>query len=118
MLALSLSKSKSIVQMRRNLRNCPNGDLVKVDLLCEEVKWTYEWVSVGFEYKVVYIFNVIFSSDEDDPYVEICARKKTRPIPPVYTHRKVNLEDDLALSSDSSDEELDEAAREIVKELF
>jgi hypothetical protein len=26
------------------------------------------------------------SSDEEDPYIEICTRKKTRPTPPVYTH--------------------------------
>jgi hypothetical protein len=59
--------------------------------------------------------NLSDSSDEEDPYVEI---KKTRPNPPVYTHRPVNLEEDLALSSDSSDEELDQAARDIEKELF
>jgi hypothetical protein len=58
------------------------------------------------------------SSDEEDPCIEICTRKKTRPNPPVYTHRPVSLEEDLALSSDSSDEELDQAAREIEKELF
>jgi hypothetical protein len=62
--------------------------------------------------------NLSDSSDEDDPYMEIYSRKKTRPIPPVYTHRQVNLADDLALSSDSSDDELDEAAKQIEKELL
>jgi hypothetical protein len=62
--------------------------------------------------------NLSDSSDTDDPYMEICSRKKTRPIPPVYTHRPVCLEEDLALSSDSSDDELDQAAKEIEKELF
>jgi hypothetical protein len=56
--------------------------------------------------------NLSDSSDEDT-YVEICTRKKTRPNPLVYTHRQVNQDEDLALSSDSSDEELDQAAREI-----
>jgi hypothetical protein len=50
--------------------------------------------------------------------MEVCARKQTRPVPPVYTHREVNLEEDLALSSDSSDDDLDEAARLIEQELF
>jgi hypothetical protein len=58
------------------------------------------------------------SSDTDDQYMEICSRKQTRPIPPVYTHRPVCLEEDLALSSDSSDDDLDQAAKEIEKELF
>jgi hypothetical protein len=62
--------------------------------------------------------NLSDSSDEEDPYIEICTRKQTRPIPPVYTHRQVDLEADLALSSDSSDEDLDEMAKEIERELF
>jgi hypothetical protein len=62
--------------------------------------------------------NLSDSSDEEDPYFEICSRKKTRPTLPVYTHRQVDLEEDLALSSDSSDEELDKMAKEIEKKLL